>query len=104
MIVNVYYPAEGQLTHIATVNTPPDYDTERALGFAFRWTQNIDDSWSIYGKADHHQNVIVIAPLPVRGGRTLGHRSSMIGDIFVVDRRIFICDTFGFKEFNKEEV
>jgi hypothetical protein len=43
-------------------------------------------------------------PLATFNGKAYGHRSSMIGDIFVVNGNIYMCDTFGFKLYEKELV
>jgi hypothetical protein len=53
---------------------------------------------------DFSENVEVIMPLMTVDGRKYGHRSSMIGDIFVVNGNIYVCDTVGFKLYEKELV
>jgi hypothetical protein len=83
-------------------------DTD-ALEYAFTRTQNIFGSWSKgptfedgETNEDFSENVVPIAPLPTYMGRTLGHRSSMVGDLFVVDGKIYICKILGFELYEKE--
>ena len=75
-----------------------------ACEYAFARTQNIFGSWSMgstFEDGEHNEdfseNVEVIMPLLTCGGKTYGHRSSMVGDLFVVNGNIYVCDTFGFK-------
>jgi len=80
-----------------------------ACEYAFARTQNIFGSWS---KGQYHEdgeenqdystNVDVLLPLPIHEGRTYGFRSSMIGDLFVVNGNIYVCKTFGFELYEKE--
>jgi len=49
------------------------------LEFAWRWTNNVDTSWSM----EPHASVTVTAPLHVFEGKTYGRKSSEVGDIFV---------------------
>ena len=101
---------------VAVVNVPehqlgfnknPEKD---ACEYAFARTQNIFGSWSrgpTYEDGEHNEdyseNVQVIEPLPRVGfGRAWGLRSSMIGDLFVVNGNIYICKTFGFELYEKE--
>ena len=83
-------------------------DTD-ALEYAFTRTQNIFGSWSKGPQfedgetnEDFSENVVPIAPLPTYLGRTLGHRSSMVGDLFAIDGKIYICKGIGFELYEKE--
>jgi hypothetical protein len=80
-----------------------------ALEYAYRWTQNIHGSWSMGETFDHcdngdfNPNVTVVKPLRTwSDGQKMGHRSSSVGDLFVVDGQIYICDSFGFKLYEME--
>jgi hypothetical protein len=86
-------------------------DVDRALEYAFRWTQNLDGSWSqgerieswqdkgfMEDNMDFNPNVTVVAPLPTHCGRTYGHRSSSVGDIFVIDGHFYAVASFGFEK------
>lgn len=96
--------------HVANVDAPEHYHTERALEYAFRRLQNIDDSWSlgptvefepgaVFYNADYDPNVTVVKPLPKSPlGREYGHRSCSIGDRMLIADKIFEVDSFGFRE------
>jgi hypothetical protein len=82
-----------------------------ACEYAFARTQNIFGSWSMgpsfedgTSNEDFSENVEVTAPLPAHMGRTLGHRSSMVGDLFVVNGNIYVCKGIGFELYEKELV
>ena len=109
MLVDVFYrdPEIGESTHVATINCNT-LDEDAALEYAYRRTQNIEGSWSRglqiedgYGRdminGDYSSDVLVVAPLPTYQGRTLGHRSSMIGDMFVVNDNKYRVAFFGFE-------
>lgn len=86
--VDVYH-GPNPTDHVATVACP--YDTvDEALEYAWRWTQNIDGSWSKYGDPDWNPNVKRIAALPSRMVNGVKHemglRSSMMGDRMIVTR------------------
>lgn len=98
---------------VAIVNVPAHQlgfhsgDTD-GLEYAFAVTQNVFGSWSrgpVFEDGEPNQdfseNVQVIAPLPTYMGRTLGHRSSMVGDLFVVDGNIYVCKGIGFELYEK---
>ena len=101
------------LDHVATVNVPETFvKVEDALEYAYRWTNNIDGSWSrgetiesldrngsTCDNMDYNPNVEVHAALPVHNGRTYGLRSSSMGDVFVVvNDGFYICASFGFEK------
>lgn len=67
-------------------------DTDN-LEAAWRKTNNVDSSWSL----DPNPGVTVIADLPHRAGRSYGHRSAMVGDVFVRDGEAFYVAAFGFE-------
>lgn len=99
---------------VALVNVPKhqlgfnDADTD-ACEYAFARTQNIFGSWSkgpAFEDGEHNEdfseNVEVIAPLPTHMGRTFGHRSSMVGDLFAVNGNIYVCKGIGFELYTEE--
>jgi len=92
MKVKVYHVRHLSVPqHIATVEAP--YEThEQACEYAFRWTQNIEDSWS--KKMPRDGNDAVIVEVPVSSGR--GHRSTMAGDVFEVEGQRYMCAPIGF--------
>ena len=85
-------------TRVAVV-TVYHNDEKEALNYAYRWTQNIHDSWSHpEGVEDKNPNVEIVGELPTRGGKTYGLRSSMMGDRFYVeDGDAYECAMIGFE-------
>lgn len=113
----IYFDIETKkFEDTAIVNVPSyqlgfnDAETD-ACEYAFARTQNIFGSWSkgpVFEDGEHNEdyseNVQVIADLPTYMGRTLGHRSSMVGDLFVVNGNIYVCKGIGFALYEKELV
>ena len=71
---------------------------EEALEYAFRWTQNIMDSWSLKMDQDGNDDVTVMAELPVVEGRTMGLRSTSMGDQMVLGNTKYKVGMIGFEE------
>lgn len=112
MLVKVVHfdASTNALETVANVNVPkhqlgfnqnPELD---ACEYAFARTQNIFGSWSKgppFEGGEHNEdfseNVEVVQPLLTCGGQTYGHRSSMIGDLFVVNENIYMCKAVGFQ-------
>lgn len=109
MKVEVHHQTEEAgpaFAHVATVDVPEDVakdGVDAALEYAWRWTQNIEGSWSkAQWSEDAHNpdwnpNVEVVKPLRMFQGQHLGHRSSMVGDHFVIDGRTYVAAPFGFE-------
>ena len=92
MQVKVYHTAfEETPVHIATVDTPCAKH-EEACEYAYRWTQNIMDSWSMKMPADGNDAVTVEVPVV-----EYGHRSSAMGDYFEADGELYKCAAVGFE-------
>lgn len=118
MIVKVaFFNAETKKFEPVALVSVPDHQhgfndpIRDACEYAFCRTQNIFGSWSkgpVFedgeSNEDFSENVQVIAPLPEYQGRKYGHRSSMVGDLFIVDGKIYVCDTTGFKLYEDETV
>ena len=102
MKVTVYHKEfEGNgYTRVAEVFAPVELNEKEACEYAYRWTQNIADSWSHpQGVADKNENVVIVGELPVRGGKTFGLRSSMMGDRFYINSgSVYDCAMLGFDE------
>ena len=100
MKVTVYhkdFENPNSFTRVAVVNADTDKPKE-ALNYAYRWTQNIMDSWSLKMENDGNDDVEVVGELKVIDGKTYGLRSSMIGDRFYVEGYpSYECDIVGFK-------
>lgn len=114
MNVKVIHFNSTTKTFVTVANVATNFTNDLAgCEYAFRHTQNIDGSWSqgelinydhvhMIDNPDFNPDVEVIAPLPSHLGRTYGHRSSMVGDLFVVNERIYVCASFGFQLYAPE--
>jgi len=90
-------------TPVALVDAYAFNEVEEALEYAYRYTNNVDGSWSMKIGADANDDVTVLAPLHVtKDGRTMGLRSSMMGDRFEVDGVDYRVAVFGFKKVELE--
>ncbi len=107
MKVTVYhkdFEVKGAYTRVAVVYCEGITDEKEACEYAYRWTQNIHDSWSHpEGVADKNENVYIVGELPTRGGKTFGLRSSMMGDRFYISNdggsgSVYDCAMIGFDE------
>ena len=72
-----------------------DRTVEDALEYAYRWTQNIFDSWSLKHPEDGNDKVTVIGD--TKDG-TMGIRSTSVGDQILVDTKKFTVTPIGFEE------
>ena len=72
-----------------------DRTVEDALEFAFRWTQNIFDSWSLKHPEDGNDSVTVMGD--TKGG-TMGIRSSSVGDQMLIGTTKYVVSPVGFEE------
>ena len=81
-------------TAVAKVFTE-DMDLFQATEFAYRYTNNVDGSWSMKIGSDANDNVQVIAPLILHEGKQYGLRSTSVGDVLLVD------DGEGFQDYFK---
>ena len=90
---------DNSFTRVAVV-TVYHNDEKEACEYAYRWTQNIHDSWSHpEGIEDKNPNVEIVGELPTRGGKTFGLRSSMMGDRFYISSgSVYDCAMIGFEE------
>lgn len=83
-------------------------DINAGLEYAYRWTNNLDGSWSqgedfvmdgrLYENPDFNPNVKVLVPLRKFMGRTLGHRSTSVRDRMIVDGETYKVASFGFEK------
>lgn len=93
-------------TPVALVNAVDTDNVNEALEYAWRYTNNVDGSWSMKIGSDANDNVTVLADLPVskRTGNTMGLRSSMMGDRFEIDGVEYKVAMSGFKQVEKVAV
>ena len=111
MLVKVIHfdATTSALDTIALVNIPDhqlgfNSNEQDACEYAFARTQNIFGSWSMgpifedgTSNEDYSENVIAVMPLATFNGKAYGHRSSMVGDLFVVNGNIYVCKGIGFE-------
>jgi hypothetical protein len=97
-------------TAVAEVQIPVEISafgtTDDCLEYAYRWTNNIEGSWSIkktsftlkdgnsISNGDYNNKVTVLK----HREDGLGQRSSMMGDRFIADGVSYDCSPFGFKK------
>ena len=99
MKVTVIHTAFEDTPKVVAEVEAPYAVVEEALEFAYRWTQNIHDSWSMKMPADGNDAVKVVADLHVdENGETWGLRSTSMRDHMLVDGRKFEVAMMGFKE------
>ena len=89
---------------VALVDAPEGSVTEQ-LEYAYRWTQNIMDSWSMNGAGDGNDRVTLMAPLHEgKDGKTYGLRSTSVGDQMLLGTVKYRVASFGFKEIGEKEL
>ncbi len=99
-ITVMHYKFEDVPVAVAKVHVPEDKfnTTEEALEYAYRWTNNIEGSWSkkdLENNGDANPNVTVLAPLK----NNLGLRSTCCDDVMIINNNYFYkVGGFGFVE------
>ena len=98
MQIEVIHAAfEDQAEHMATVTADDRMGVMEALEYAYRWTNNVEGSWSrsdIEGNGDANDDVEVINP-PAPG--EYGYRSTSVGDYMKVDGTLYRVAMMGFE-------
>ena len=113
MLIQVlhYDRSNNWYEHVADVCAPESGNEhlQESLEFAYRYTQNLDGSWSL-GKnvsldrysfvrnADYNDRVTNLKPPVAYNGREYGHRSTSVGDRLIVEGTTYEVSDFGFKE------
>ena len=72
-----------------------EVDTDRPE-YAYKLTQNgvVTDSWTL----EPPQGLkVLVAPIE-KDGKTYGHRSTSMGDVMIIDNKVFVVATFGFED------
>lgn len=85
-------------TNVAEVNVWHTEDIDEALEYAYRYTNNVDGSWSMKIGSDANDDVTVLASLHVANGRTYGLRSTSMFDRMVLNGKTYKVSMVGFKE------
>ena len=88
-------------TDVAEVNVWHTEDIDEALEYAYRYTNNVDGSWSMKIGSDANDDVTVLAPLHVIDGRTYGLRSTSMFDRMVLNSKTYKVSMVGFTEVTK---
>ena len=93
--MKVYVTHKSTIDYGAAIVDAPCTNVRDALDYAYRWTQNIEGSWSNKIGSDANDNVAVCHYH--NSGR--GVRSSMVGDEFAIeDGDTYVCAPFGFEK------
>ena len=80
------------------------------MEYAYRWTNNVEGSWSIkestlefepgevFKNGDFNNAVTVLAPLHNVDGKEYGLRSTSVGDEMICDGKTYKVSFVGFEE------
>jgi len=79
---------------VAFVEVEDNVTVDDALEYAYRWTQNIMDSWSKKGPCDGNEFVTVVGDM----SDGYGLRSTSVGDQILVGTKKYTVAPFGFEE------
>ena len=85
---------------VAFVDVPDGTETNDALEYAYRWTQNIFDSWSLKMPEDGNDDVIVMGDI----SDGYGLRSTSVGDQVLVGTEKYVVAPMGFTTLDGEPV
>ena len=91
---------EDKPSTVALVDVPEDSTLIDKLEYAYRWTQNIMDSWSLKMPEDGNDAVTVVGD--VSDG--YGLRSTSVGDQMLVGNVKYKVARFGFETLDGEAV
>jgi len=110
--VQVYFQnreVEGTFDYMCVVNVG-ERTGEDALEYAYFATQNIHGSWSMgeflpdnTENKDYSGDISHMVDLEWYDGRQYGHRSSMMGDRFIYDGKVYRVSAVGFSELTDPE-
>ena len=85
---------------VAFVNVPEFPTLIETLEYAYRWTQNIMDSWSLKMPEDGNDAVTVVGDI----SDGYGLRSTSVGDQILVGTEKYVVAPFGFGTLDGEPV
>ena len=92
---------EDKPTTVAFVEIPNDAESViDKLNFAYRWTQNIMDSWSLKMPGDSNDKVTVVGD--ISNGK--GLRSTSVGDQILVGTEKYVVARMGFETLDGKSV
>ena len=85
---------------VAFVNVPEDMTLGQKLEYAYRWTQNIFDSWSLKMPEDGNDDVTVMGDI----SSGMGLRSTSVGDQVLIGTEKYVVAPMGFETLEGEKV
>ena len=85
---------------VALVQTKEGMTLNEKLEYAYRWTQNIMDSWSLKMPEDGNDDVTVMGDI----SSGYGLRSTSVGDQMLIGNKKYVVASFGFKTLDGEPV
>ena len=91
---------EGSPSTVAFVNVKEDMTLSEKLEYAYRWTQNIFDSWSLKMPEDGNDDVTVMGDV----SEGLGLRSTSVGDQVLVGTEKYVVAPCGFETLEGEKI
>ena len=90
---------EEKPSTVAFVDAPEGTLIEK-LEYAYRWTQNIMDSWSLKMPEDGNDAVTVMGDI----SSGMGLRSTSMGDQMLIGNQKYVVAAFGFETLDGEPV
>ena len=91
---------EGSPSTVAFVNVKEDMTLSEKLEYAYRWTQNIFDSWSLKMPEDGNEDVTVMGDI----SSGMGLRSTSVGDQVLVGTEKYVVASMGFETLEGEKI
>lgn len=91
---------EDKPSTVAFVNVKEDMSLIEKLEYAYRWTQNIFDSWSLKMPEDGNDDVTVMGDI----SSGMGLRSTSVGDQVLVGTEKYLVAGMGFTTLDGEPV
>jgi len=91
---------EDKPSTVALVQTKEGMSLIEQLEYAYRWTQNIMDSWSLKMPMDGNDDVTVMGDI----SSGMGLRSTSVGDQILVGTEKYVVAGFGFQTLDGEPV
>ena len=106
MKIEVIHAAfEDTAEHMANVTADDRMGVMEALEYAYRWTNNVEGSWSLgvrefedgESNGDYNSAVTVVGPMHVdENGKTWGLRSTSVGDHMLMGTEKYVVASLGF--------
>ena len=99
-IAVIHTAFEDSPSTVAFVKVKEDMTLSEKLEYAYRWTQNIFDSWSLKMPEDGNDDVIVMGDV----AEGLGLRSTSVGDQVLVGTEKYVVAPCGFETLEGEKI